>query len=144
MKFNAITDIDRISLYERAFEEAKLIYDKNSTRRNRTLEEILEACLYGHAAEVYLMDIGFSNDPRPYKDLLEKDGTPIEVKVTEGEYYVPYVLERAERAASEPWRDYPKKLYVFIGNRQSLDYHLHGIYVWDGKNFCVQPEINGV
>jgi len=144
MKFNAIIDIDREKLKLRALDEARLIYAKDSTRKNRSLEEILQTCMYGHAAEIYLMECGFTDDPRPYKDLLEKDGTPIEVKVTEGKYYVPFVLARAERAAREEWRDYPNKLYVFIADRNTLDYELYGIYTWNGENFCLHSKSYGV
>lgn len=140
MKFNAIIDVDRVKLRERSVEEAKLIYAKDSTRKNRQLEEIIETCMYGHAAEIYLMDLGFTDDTRPYKDLFDLDGTPIEVKVTEGDYYVPYVISRAEQAAREAWRDYPNTLYVFTANRQSLDYELYGIYIWNGANFCLQSK----
>lgn len=140
MKFNA-KDLDQQSLLARAREEAQLIYNKPSTRRDRTLENIVETVLYGHVAEKYLIDYhGFSDDPRPYKDVINTNGDPVEVKVTEGDYYVPYVLERAEKAASESWRKYPKLLYIFIGNKNTLDYELHSIYEWNGQNFCLQDE----
>ena len=138
MKFNAIVDVDRIALTERSFAEAKLIYGKESTRRGRFLEDIVETCMYGHAAELYLISQGFTDDPAPYRDVFDPEGNPVEVKVTEGEYYVPYVLERANAAAREAWRKYPKLLYVFIGDKNTLDYHLHGIYLWNGEKFCLQ------
>ena len=138
MKFNAIVDIDRITLKERSFAEAKLIYSKESTRKGRSLEKIVETCMYGHAAELYLMGQGFADDPAPFRDIIDPEGNPVEVKVTEGEYYVPYVLERANTAARDAWRKYPKHLYVFIGDKNTLDYHLHGIYLWNGEKFCLQ------
>jgi hypothetical protein len=80
MKFNAKNDLDPVRLYNRAEAEAKLIYSKPSTRRDRSLENM------------------------------------------------------------ETWRKYPEKLYIFIGNKESCDYHLHGIYEWNGEQFCLQEE----
>jgi hypothetical protein len=134
--FNAM-DLNQSALKERAEAEAQLIYNKPSTRRDRSLEEIVETVLYGHVAEQYLIEQGWSDDPRPYKDVVNPNGEPVEIKVTEGDYYVPYVLERANKAASESWRKYPQWLYIFIGDRKSLDYHLEGIYLWNGANFCL-------
>jgi hypothetical protein len=136
MMFNA-RDLDQVALKERAEAEAQLIYNKPSTRRDRSLEEITETVLYGHVAEQYLIENGYADDPRPYKDVIGLDGEPVEVKVTEGDYYVEYVLDRANKAASEAWRKYPKWLYIFIGDRATLDYHLEGIYLWNGENFCL-------
>ena len=136
MIFNA-RDLDQHALKERAETEAKLIYNKPSTRRNRSLQEITETVLYGHVAEQYLIENGYTDDLRPYKDVIGLDGEPVEVKVTEGDYYVEYVLDRANKAASESWRQYPKWLYIFIGNRDTLDYHLEGIYLWNGSHFCL-------
>jgi hypothetical protein len=138
MKFNAATDIDPKVLLERSREESAQIYARESTRRNRTMEEIVETSMYGLAAEVYLMQEGYIDDDRPYKDLFEPvrmGGKSIEVKVTSGEHYVPYVLERCDSAAKDKWREYPEKLYVFIGNKETLDYHLQGIYTYDGVHF---------
>ena len=145
MKFNAKEDLDGKELYERAATEAKLIYNKPSTARGRSLEEIIETVLYGHAAELYLIKHhGFSDDPHEYKDVIDLDNNPVEVKVTEGEWYVPYVLERCNNAARETWRKYPEILYVFIGNKETYDYHLHGIYHWNGEEFCLQTQEDDV
>lgn len=141
MNFNAIDDLDGYELYSRAETEAKLIHSKPSTRRGRSLEDIIETVLYGHAAELYLIKHrGFSDDPRPFKDVIDTQNDPVEVKVTEGDYYVPYVLERANKAASESWRQYPNWLYIFIGDKSSCDYQLHGIYLWNGKEFCLHSK----
>lgn len=141
MKFNAKNDLDPVRLYNRAEAEAKLIYSKPSTQRGRTLENIIETVMYGHAAELYLIDHeGFRDDTREYKDVVDLEGNDVEVKVTEGEHYVSYVLDRCNAAAMETWRKYPEKLYIFIGNKENYDYHLHGIYCWNGEQFCLQQE----
>jgi predicted HicB family RNase H-like nuclease len=101
--------------------------------------------MYGHAAELYLIDHeSFSDDPREYKDVIDTKGNQVEVKVTEGKYYVPYVLQRCNDAAIETWRKYPEILYVFIGNKETYDYELDGIYLWNGKQFCLQNEEDDV
>ena len=138
MKFNAIHDVDSEILKNRSHEESQKIFAKESTRRGRTLEEIMATSMYGLAAEVYLLQQGYIDDVRDYKDLFEPvsmGGASIEVKVTEGEYYVPYVIERCEKAASESWRKYAKRVYVFIGDKKTLDYYLEGIYDYDGVHF---------
>lgn len=145
MKFNAKTDLDPVRLYNRAETEAKLIHSKPSTARGRTLKQIIEMVLYGHAAELYLIKHqGFTDDSREYKDVIDLDNNPVEVKVTEGTYYVPYVLQRCNDAAMETWRKYPEILYIFIGNKETYDYELHGIYLWNGKEFCLQIEEDDV
>lgn len=141
MKFNAINDLNGDELRERAEAEAKLIHAKPSTARGRKLEEITEMVLYGHAAELYLIKYqGFTDDPHEYKDVIDTNGNPVEVKVTEGAYYVSHVLARCNDAAKETWRNYPEILYIFIGNKETYDYHLHGIYHWNGEEFCLQHE----
>lgn len=143
MKFNVITDIDKDLLKERAWAEAAEIFARDSTRQGRTIQEIRETVMYGQAAEVYLIQHhGFKDDPEPFKDVFNPVGKPVEVKVTEGDYYVPYVIERCEKYAREKWRKYPAILYIFIGDRDTMNYHLHGIYHWNGRNFIkVKNEI---
>lgn len=136
MKFNAKTDISAEALKDRAQAEAMEIYSKGSTRRGRSFNEIVEVCMYGHAAEVYLIEKeGYRDDPRPYKDVIDPNGEPVEVKVTEGDYYVPYVLDRCNKAAKDSWRKYPKKLIIFVNNKRDLWYNKHAEYVWNGKEF---------
>lgn len=135
MKFN-VKDLDIEFLKQRAFAEAKDIFSKDSTRRGRSLEEIKETCLYGHAAEVYLIKHqGFKDNPLDYTDVKTPTGKPAEIKVTQGEYYVRYVLERCDAAANQKWRNYPAILYIFIGDKDTLDYHLYGRYCYNGTNF---------
>lgn len=145
MKFNAKKDLNAEELYTRAETEAKLIHRKQSTARGRSLEEIIETVLFGHAAELYLIKHHkFKDDTREYKDVIDPNGNLVEVKVTEGEYYVSYVLARCNDAARETWRKYPEILYIFIGNKETCDYHLHGIYHWNGKEFCLQTQEDDV
>ena len=134
MQFNInVLDSNRLEL--RAFAEAQLIFDKPSTGRGRTLQEVREACLTGHAAELYLIDhCGFIDDPRPYKDVFDTLNNPVEVKVTKDVNNVYHVLRRANQTACELYKQHPNILYIFVVNEYN-DYKLHGIYNWNGKEF---------
>ena len=144
MNFNA-ADLNPKLYLERADKEANEIFSKESTRKGRTKAQILETVLYGHAAEVFLMEYyDFKDDDRKYKDLFDKEGNSIEVKVTEGDYYVPYVLKRAVEAKQKKWMKFSNILYIFIGNKTTADYFLHGIYKWDNKKFVLQKTKNMV
>lgn len=134
MKFN-LKQLDIYSIRERAWEEAVKIYNKPSTRHNREFPEILATCMYGQAAEVYLMSQGFTDDTRPFRDVLHPDGTPVEVKVTEGDYYVEYVLEHCREKRLWKNSDHPDIVYVFINDKKSYEYKLHDIYKWNGSEF---------
>lgn len=138
MKFNA-RELDQDLYVRRAKEEASQIYAKDDTRRGRSFADILQTTLYGHAPEVYLIDMcGFTDDDRPYKDVIDTDGNYVEVKATEGDYYVPYVLKRANKAKQMTWKKYPDILYIFVGDKQTADYELEGVYMWNGTQFVVQ------
>lgn len=144
MEFNA-KDLDPQLLLSRARAEATEIFSRDSTRRGRSLENIIETSMYGLSAEVYLLEEhNFTDDTRKFKDLFDIEGNSVEIKVTEGDYYVPYVLDRANKAKKETWRGYPDILYVFIGDRESYNYTLHGIYSWNGHKFSLQRQQNGL
>ena len=144
MKFNA-SDLSPELFLKRANKEAEEIYSKPSTRKNRTKAQILETVLYGHAAEVYLIEYhNFKDDERKYKDVFDTEGNSIEVKVTEGEYYVEHVLDRAVEDKKQPWRKFSNILYIFIGDKITADYSLHGIYKWNNEKFVLQSPQNVV
>lgn len=136
IKFNAKTDLDQQRWKQLAFEEAEGIHSHPSRARGRSLKEIRATCLMGKAAELYLIDsCGYSNDPNYCKDVLDPDGTPIEIKTTRKVQNVPFVLKRANEAARESYRKYQKVLYIFIVNEYNGEYTLHGVYNWNGKEF---------
>ena len=138
MNFNAATDVDPEVLRDRALAESKLIFAKPGPRRKRSFNEILVTSMYGLAAEVYLLQQGYVDDNRQYKDLYEPvalGGKSIEVKVTGESYYVPNLIKRCEAEAKEKWRKYSNRLYIFIGDKKTYDYSLYGIYDFDGVHF---------
>lgn len=134
LKFN-IKDLNQKDLEKSARDEATLIYGKESTRRNRTFKEIYETTLYGKAAEQYLIEKhNYKDDPRIYKDVIDTNNIATEVKVTQTEAYVPYVLKRANVAAREAWRKYPEKLLVFISSKNESDYTFYKSYMWNKRS----------
>lgn len=137
--FDVKNDIDSTLLYDRAYKEAYEIYKKPSTRKGRSLEAIIVNCMYGQAAEVYLLQNGFIDDTRPYKDLFEPvklGSNSIEVKVTQFDHYVPYVLKRCtDRINVQKWMNHPKIIYVFINNKKDSAYSFKGRYKWNGNDF---------
>ena len=140
MKFNA-ADLEYDFFMSRARKEATEIYTNEDTRKGRNFVQILQTTLYGHAPEVYLIqEKGFIDNLTKYKDVLDSNGNEVEVKTTEGDYFVPYVLKRANEAHAESWRKYPDHLYVFIGDKITGDYELYGTYKWNGKEFSLQSK----
>jgi len=138
----SIDDIQEKSEWlERSELEAKQIHSKASTARGRTYDQILEVCLYGHAAEQYLIETGWEDDLRKYKDLIDPLGDNVEIKVTEHAGNISYVLDRCKEAKLETWRNYPDIVYVFTNDKKSKEYVHEGIYVWNGKKFN-RDEIN--
>ena len=133
MRFNA-KDLNTDYWVSRAKAEATLIYNNPRTRKDRTLHDIIETTLYGHAAEVYLIENeNFTDDLRDFHDITDPQGVPTEIKVTGNKHYVEYVLKRANEAKRRRLNQYANKLMVFIGNKVSCDYHLHNIYYWNEK-----------
>ena len=128
-------DLNENAWHDRAMEEAILIHSKPSTRRNRDLLEIFETTKYGHAAEQFLIEQGYKDNTKMYKDLFEPDGNEIEIKVTKHLGNVPYIIERCAKAKRETWGNYPDRVYIDINDKTSSVYNLEGIYDWNGFTF---------
>jgi hypothetical protein len=133
MKFNR-NDLNQELLHARVEAEAIQIFAKPSTRKDRTYKEIYDTCLYGQSAECYLMEFHkFTDDPRPYHDTIDPNGIPTEQKVTSKESYVKDVLRRCNEAALNSYRQYAKKLYIFIGDKDTLDYYFYSSYCYNSN-----------
>lgn len=136
MQFDSLKDLDQAAWRQRAKLESIAIYKRPSTRRNRSIEEIYNVVLLGQAAECYLIQHhGFTDNPELYKDVLNKDGEDVEVKVTKGDYYVQYVISRLNDSAIK-FKNFAKIAYVFINDYDiNTEYVLNGIYYWNGIRF---------
>ena len=136
MKFNSEVDLDRNELIMRATNEAKLIFSKPGPRKGRSLNKIINSCLIGHAPELYLIKYeGFSDDPRPYKDVIDSDFVPWEIKATAAEKNIGDVLRRCNQDAGEAFRKYAKRLMIFIHDSKTNDYYLYGKYEYVNFRF---------
>jgi|GEM_PF-2678076 hypothetical protein len=136
MKDFNIRDIDPELLRSRAIAEGNKIY-QGSTRGNRDLQEVLTTCMHGQAAEIFLMNQGFIDDDREYKDLFEPirlGGNSIEVKVTSFENYIPFVLKRCAYKIQYKNINHPKRVYLFINDKKSPTYFFNGIYDWNDRD----------
>ena len=114
MSFNTDEIINPDEWRQRAKNEAEKIFNKESTRRGRTFEEIYEVCEYSHAAEQYLIETGWTDDEREYKDLFDPYFDSVEIKVT----------------------GHPDIVYIFINNKVDKEYHHEGVYKWNGHRFA--------
>jgi hypothetical protein len=81
INFN-LNDINTIELHDRATNEAKKIATNASFKMSgRTYEDLIRQTRRGHAAELFLIDIlGWKDDVREYKDVIDPDGLPVEIK----------------------------------------------------------------
>lgn len=106
---------------DRLLNEVDGIYNKESTRKDRTYQQVLNSTIMGHKLEQYLLDNnGFTDDERKYMDLLSPSGASVDCKVVTNwhsgtaKYLVQKILERASFS--------PKINYVVIYQ------NLNGIY----------------
>jgi hypothetical protein len=142
IKFHVQKEVDPVLLKSRAKKEAEFIGLKDTTRNGRSDDDILETCLWGQAPEVWLMSQGYLDDPRPYRDVREPQGVPVEVKVTENKPYgretgVDFVLKRCKAKRLQTWgkSPHPDRVIIFINDRHSPWYELHGVYDWNGEDW---------
>jgi hypothetical protein len=137
------SDLNLKFLKARAKAEAEEIYKgSEASRKGRSLMQIFESCLYGQAAEVYLIEKeGFTDNPEQYKDVFNPEGKEVEVKVTS----LPKVKAKLIECKNNKWR-ISDILYIFIGDFRTGEYSLHGIYHWDTttKQFILQNAENVV
>ena len=84
------TDIDPKRLYDRAFKESeKITWNPN----NRTPQRILEDCMMGQCAELFLIDnCGYTDNTNGFMDVFDLDGREVEVKVTRRENNIKFML----------------------------------------------------
>ena len=133
-----LEELNQEAIYQRAKAESLLIQSGTvASHRNRPLNELINTCTYGQAAEQFLIEkCGFTDDPRRYKDVYDTSGQSVEVKVTTKESNVYYVLKRLNEYYHDKWRNISDIVYVFINDRKNTTYTLEGIYRWNGQHFA--------
>ena len=111
MRTFSLKDINLIELLAKAKVESQLIFDKESTRKGRTLNDITVTNMYGLAAEQFLIEkCNFTDNPLPYQDVISPEGIDVEVKVTKVFNYIPDVLRRLK----EKRKKYPSLYFGLV------------------------------
>ena len=137
-KFN-INDLDQEALEAKAIEEADGVWwdGKGSQVKGRSYEQLLADCKRGNAAERYLIEKqGFTNDPRPFKDVFDPSNVSVEVKVTTSDWVAEkYTIPKCNADRRMAWRKFSDIVYLFINPKDTEEYYLHKILTWDGYKF---------
>ena len=129
------TDIDPKRLYDRAFKESeKITWNPN----NRTKQRILEDCMMGQCAELYLIDkCGFSDNPNGFMDVYDPVGNEIEVKVTRGEHNIKFMLGDLIVRKVEWGYDVADIVYTYLYDPKSGDYTFLNEYNFNGTEYVL-------
>lgn len=136
-----LNEIDPITLHERAASEAKKIATNTSFKMSgRTYEDLITQCRKGHAAELYLIDIlGWKDDIREYKDVIDPDGYPVEIKVTGRPENIPTMLKRfTDIKKNQTWMGWPDSLIIFINPIDTNKYEFYNRYEWKKNEWRIQ------
>ena len=141
MQLNSFTetfnqkDIDPKRLYDRAFKESeKITWNPN----NRSKQRILEDCMMGQCAELFLIDkCGFSDNPNGFMDVYDPVGNEIEVKVTRGEHNVKFMLGDLLVRKVEWGYDVADIVYTYLYDPKSGDYTFLNDYKFNGTDYVL-------
>lgn len=135
-------DIDQALWEARTLTEATRIFNKESTRRGRTWEQVYEKCKQGQAPEVWLLMKGYLDDSRDYHDVIRPDGEPIEVKTTDWESRYTLDRYRDKLMSFSDKAELAKTVYVFNNRPGESLYTFHGIFTWNGECFIgTRPQL---
>ena len=129
------TDIDPKRLYDRAFKESeKITWNPN----NRTKQRILEDCMMGQCAELFLIDkCGFTDNPNGFMDVYDPAGNEIEVKVTRGEHNIKFMLGDLLVRKVEWGYDVADIVYTYLYDPKSGDYTFLNDYKFNGTDYVL-------
>ena len=129
------TDIDPKRLYDRAFKESeKITWNPN----NRSKQRILEDCMMGQCAELFLIDkCGFTDNPNGFMDVYDPVGNEIEVKVTRGEHNVKFMLGDLLVRKVEWGYDVADIVYTYLYDPKSGDYTFLNDYKFNGTDYVL-------
>jgi hypothetical protein len=131
-----IRDLYSDKLLARANAEARKIYSKSSTRNYRSLNKVVQDCLKGQTAELFLIDLcGYRDNPEPYMDLYTPGGAELEVKVTEKATNAVFILNKLnERKA---WGNVANLVYIYILDNKSGDINFLSEYKYNGQRYVL-------
>ena len=120
-----IEDIrDKDLLKKLVDEESNQIYDKISSRRSRTLEEIRSAVQQSKVAELYLVEnFEYEFSGIKYHDLFNKDKEIVEVKAYSSTDVLPsFVIKDIRKIQSSDWNK--SSWYYYFGYYEGI-YNLY-------------------
>jgi len=136
--FNLMEDLssqDRMMIVDRAHREADDIKKKPSQRRGRTDQEILEDCIRGQAAEVFMISkYNYKDDPRKYKDTFNLQQKSVDQKVI-GYEDPKWILNKCKEyveLAEHAFRKFPHIIQVWYNKKDTNDYIWKGEYHYEG------------
>ena len=129
------TDIDPKRLYARAKAESeKITWNPN----NRTPQRILEDCMMGQCAELYLIDkCGYTDNPNGFMDVFDTEGREIEVKVTRGEHNVKFMLGDLLIRKIEWGYHVADIVYTYLYDPKTGDYTFLNRYNFNGTDYVL-------
>ena len=141
MQLNSFTetfnqkDIDPKRLYDRAFKESeKITWNPN----NRTPEKILEDCMMGQCAELYLIDkCGYTDNPNGFMDVFDLEGRESEVKVTRGAHNVKFMLGDLLVRKVEWGYHVANIVIVYLYDPKTGDYTFLNEYNFNGTDYVL-------
>ena len=128
-------DIDPKRLYDRAFKESeKITWNPN----NRTKQRILEDCMMGQCAELYLLDkCGYTDNPNGFMDVFDLEGREIEVKVTRGAHNVKFMLGDLLVRKVEWGYHVANIVIVYLYDPKTGDYTFLNEYNFNGTDYVL-------
>ena len=133
-----LTDIDQTTWKIRAMEEALLIKENKSFQMSgRSFDNLIWRCEQGQAAEIFLLEhCGYTNDSRPYQDVIDPEDNPVAVKVCKEQYLESNLEDWAYDKRMNPWKEWPNILQVWSNesNKESFidEYYKYlGKYKWN-------------
>lgn len=129
------TDIDPKRLYDRAFKESeKITWNPN----NRTPQRILEDCMMGQCAELFLIDMcGFDDNPNGFMDVFDPAGNEIEVKVTRKKHNIKYMLGDLLVRKVDWGYDVADIVYTYLYDEKTGDYTFLNEYHFNGTDYVL-------
>lgn len=102
----------------------------------RSKEKILEDCLMGQCAELYLIDkCGYTDNPNGFMDVFDLEGREIEVKTTRNPYNVKYMLGDLLVRKVEFGHDVADTVLAYHYQEKTGDYIFLNEYNFNGTEY---------
>ena len=119
---------EKMQIIDRSHREANDIKKNPKQRRGRTDQRILEDCMMGQAAEVFMISkYNYRDDPRRFKDTFNTRGKSVDQKVI-GYDDPQWTLDNCKNIIeNESWREFPHIVQIWYNKRNTDE------YIWKGE-----------